>query len=551
MKWLVALFSACVIAVTANAADSADRFAQQSAQARTLAEQHAYGEAAAILDAMGKDVQMTTHPSWADTLYLRARYQAAAGQNDEALVSLKMAVDAGAVPRSDEVAKEAEFSKLRDLAAFKAQIARIEKAEALWKDDPALATPYKPALSEEEKVAGLSKLWAEARFNFPFFARIPEVDWDATYMAYLPQVRAAKTTEEYYRVLMRFAATLKDGHTRVLVPSELQDRVQGVTAVQTRLIQGKIIVTGVEDKNVAGIHTGDEIVAIAGKPALDYVKTEVEPYVFGFTPQDRTLWTYGYQLLRGSVGEPIHVTLKDANGKITSVAVPRAHNTGAFGILPKLDTPAAFKMLPGNIAYLQINWFVDDAGLKTLKENFAAASGARGLIIDIRENGGGNDDNSHDLVKVLAGKPFRGSNWRTVEYKAAFRSWNRPQGWLRSGAPEFQPDPALHYGKPVVVLVGPRTYSAAEDFLVSFISAGRGKLIGETTGGSTGHPMLFKLPGGGSAFICTKDDSFADGRVLEGVGIAPDIAVKPTIADIGAGRDPVLARAVALLSTEN
>jgi C-terminal processing protease CtpA/Prc len=547
MKWLIALVSACILSGAALAETPAERFDQQTAQAKSLAEKHAFGAAAALLEKMAGDVAMTTQPGWADTIYQRARYEAAAGQTDKAIASLTSAVDAGAVPRSNEVAKEAEFAALAELPAFKVQVARIEKGEALWKDDPALATPYKPVLSDEEKAAGLSKLWAEARFNFPFFSRIPEVDWDAQYMAYLQQVRAAKTTEEYYRVLTRFMATLKDGHTRVLPPAELMDQFNGVTAVETKLVQGKIIVTGIDDPALSGIHVGDEIVSIDGKPALEYAKTDVDPYVFGFTPQDRAMWLYGYQLLRGPLSKPVNLTVKSANGKITSVAVPRHHNNGAFGILPEMGAPASFKMLPGNIAYLKIDWFVDDAGLKTLKANFAAASAANGLIIDIRDNGGGNDDNSHDLVKVLANKPFQGSNWRTIDYKAAYRSWNRPLGWQRSGAPTFQPDAALHYGKPVVVLVGPRTYSAAEDFLVSFLSADRGKLIGETTGGSTGNPMLIKLPGGGMAFICTKDDSFASGRVFEGVGIAPDIAVRPTIADIRAGRDPVVEKAVELV----
>jgi carboxyl-terminal processing protease len=551
MKWLLALASSCMILASSNAEPPAEGFETQINQAKALADKHAYADAADLLDKMAADARMTTQSGWADTIYLRARYRAAAGQSEAAIGLLKSAVDAGAVPRAEDVAKESEFAALRDLPAFKAQLTRIEAGELLWKDNPALATAYKPVLSEEEKVAGLSKLWAEARFNFPFFNRIPEVDWDAVYMAYLPQVRAAKTTEDYYRVLLRFGATLKDGHTRVLVPAELQDRFNAITAVQTRLVQGKIIVIGADDPAIAmqGIHTGDEIVAIDGKPALDYAKTNSEPYVFGFTPQDRDLWTYGYQLLRGPVTEPVHLTLKNAAGKTRTVSVSRFHNDGAFGILPRLNAPAVFKMLPGDIAYLQINWFVDDAGLKTLKENFAAASAARGLIIDIRENGGGNDDNSHDLVKVLADKPFWGSNWQTIDYRPSYRSWNSPLGWHRSGAPEFQPDPALHYGKPIVVLTSARTYSAAEDFLVSFISAGRGKLIGETTGGSTGNPMLMKLPGGGQAFICTKDDSFASGRVFEGVGIAPDIEVKPTIADVRTGRDPVLERAVALLKT--
>ena len=122
-------------------------------------------------------------------------------------------------------------------------------------------------------------------------------------------------------------------------------------------------------------------------------------------------------------------------------------------------------------------------------------------------------------------------------------------GWLRSPGGDHQPDATLHYAKPVVLLTNARTYSAAEDFVVGFVSMHRGKLVGETTGGSTGNPMLMKLPGGGMAFICTKDDSFPDGRVFEGAGIAPDIRVSPTIVDIRAGRDPVLTRAVALLRT--
>jgi carboxyl-terminal processing protease len=547
VKCLAPLLAAFLLS-TASLADA--RFDDLSAQATKLYDNKDYGGATATLEKMAADPDLSSQQNWPDRLYDLARSQARAGNTDKAITALEIAVEMGAPINAGDVGKEDAFTALRGTPRFKAVIARLEKRARLWGDSPALATPYKPVLSDEEKVAGLSKLWAEARFNFPFFDRLSDVDWDATYMAYLAQVRSSQSTEDYYRVLMRFAAALKDGHTRVLPPKELMDRFNGVTAVETRLIEGRVIVTGVSDPALEAkwVRRGTEVTMIDGKPALDYAKTDVAPYVFGFTPQDRAIWQYGYQLLRGPVGQPVRLTLKDAKGVTITADIPRVHNNGAFGILPEIETPAKFKLLPGNIAYLKIDWFVDDAGLTKLKENFAAASAADGLIIDIRENGGGNDDNSHDLVKVLADKPFRGSIWRTVDYRAAWRSWNRPIGWHRSGAaPVFQPDPALHYAKPVAVLIGARTYSAAEDFLVSFISTGRGKLVGETTGGSTGNPMLLKLPGGGMAFICTKDDAFYDGRGFEGVGIDPDIRVAPTIADIRAGRDPALARAVALL----
>jgi carboxyl-terminal processing protease len=549
MKGLTALVAVWLVSTACLAETPVQRFEQQSAQASSLAQQKSYREAAAVLEKMAADPSLTAQTNWPDRLYDLACAYAMAGAPDKALTTLEDAVAMGAMVEAGDVEKQPDLASLRDNARFKLVVDRLKKRMLLWQDNPAIATAYKPVLSEEEKVAGLSKIWSEARFNFPFFDRISELDWDGAYMAALPQVRATQTTEDYYRVLSRFTALLMDGHTRVLPPTELMDRFNGVTAVDTRLVEGKIMVTGVSDPTLKalGIRTGAEVVSIDGKPALDYAKTEPTPYVFGFTPQDRAVWQYGFQLLRGPVGQPVQLSVKDAHGKTFSAAVPRVHNEGAFGILPKLDRTASFKMLPGNIAYLEINWFIDDAGLKALKENFAVASAADGLIIDIRQNGGGNDDNSHDLVKALADKPFQGSNWRTVDYKASYRSWNRPTGWLRSPAPTFQPNPDLHYGKPVVVLISGRTYSAAEDFLVSFISSGRGKLVGETSGGSTGNPMLLRLPGGGMAFICTKDDSFADGRVFEGVGIAPDVTVKPTIADIRAGRDPVIEKAVAML----
>jgi C-terminal processing protease CtpA/Prc len=54
----------------------------------------------------------------------------------------------------------------------------------------------------------------------------------------------------------------------------------------------------------------------------------------------------------------------------------------------------------------------------------------------------------------------------------------------------------------------------------------------------------FPLPGGGSARIVVTRDLLPDGRPLSGNGIQPDIVVYPTIADVVAGRDPALERAV-------
>ena len=99
-----------------------------------------------------------------------------------------------------------------------------------------------------------------------------------------------------------------------------------------------------------------------------------------------------------------------------------------------------------------------------------------------------------------------------------------------------------------MVLSGPATFSAAEDFLVAWKNSGRGKIIGEASGGSTGQPLSFALPGGGSARVCTKKDMFPDGAEWVGKGIQPDIVVQATVADVQAGKDTVLNRALAYLA---
>ena len=98
------------------------------------------------------------------------------------------------------------------------------------------------------------------------------------------------------------------------------------------------------------------------------------------------------------------------------------------------------------------------------------------------------------------------------------------------------------------MLVGPRTFSAAEDFVVAFESMQRGITVGSTTAGGTGQPLVFALPGGGMARICVKRDVYSDGREFVGRGIRPTIEEAATVDDIRAGRDVVLARAIQALS---
>lgn len=83
MKWLLPLITIC-LASTASLAQSTaatpeQTLQQQIAQARSLSEKHAYAEAAAILEKLSADPQITATPEWTNELYNLACYQALAG----------------------------------------------------------------------------------------------------------------------------------------------------------------------------------------------------------------------------------------------------------------------------------------------------------------------------------------------------------------------------------------------------------------------------------------------------------------------------------------
>ncbi|WP_319004713.1 S41 family peptidase [Microbulbifer variabilis] len=102
---------------------------------------------------------------------------------------------------------------------------------------------------------------------------------------------------------------------------------------------------------------------------------------------------------------------------------------------------------------------------------------------------------------------------------------------------------------PTYVLIGRNTASAAEDFLVYADSLEHFTTVGEPTYGSTGQPMIVDLPGGGTFRVCTKRDTYPDGREFVGYGIQPDILVERTLDIVRSGEDKVLDRAFADLES--
>lgn len=503
-----------------------------------------YAAAAAILEPF-----YTAGPNGMDWHWNAAMYQLAcdaalAGQKEKAMDALMAAQARGGSVSAQQLATNADLASLHDDPRFKQLVEAARSQERLWARQPGQDLPFAPNLSDDAKVAGLSSVWSEARFNFAFFDRQPELDWNQTYLDFLPKVRATTSTEQYYRVLMQFAALLKDGHTNVYPPEPLRDAFYGRPGLHTQWVEHAVVVTGIDDPALSAQHwrVGDVLVKIDGEDPRRYAEREIAPYQSASTAQDLQVRSFDYALLSGRAGSQVHVTARNAEGKEEQRVLTRL----TLAEHSKLKTSgASFKLRPDGIAVLTIDEFEDTEGTKALLANLPQVNAAKGLVIDVRANGGGSTP--VDLLQLLAREPIRGPLIRTRSYAAADRARGVLPGWTDVVPFEVPADPAHHVDVPVAVLTSARTFSAAEDFVAMFGAMHRGITVGETTAGSTGQPLFFPLPGGGSARVCTRNDRAPDGTAFEGVGLRPAIAVSPTIESIRRGSDSALERAAGAL----
>lgn len=528
---------------------------RQNAEANKLHDQKEHAKAIAILEELRRRPELQQ----LDDELLNVRYNLAceyslSADKDKAMAMLREAAAPGGLT-SETLERDSDFDNIRQDPSFKEFVKELQVKERplqlLW-NSSAWQTPFREDLPETEKIAGLSRLWSEAKYNFAFFDRRDALDWDALYISYLHKVQATKSTYEYYRVLSEFYAQLHDGHTNVNYPSELY-KLMGWPAITTRLVEGRVFIDDVQDPALKerGVVHGLEIVSIDGIPVREYGEKSIAPLLDASTPQDLEIRTFENSLLGGLVKNPVALRLRDAAGKISNVTLARLSDADADKLPRAPWKRFEYKVLPGNIAYVVLRTFGNDALVRDFDAAFADIRKSDALILDVRENGGGSSNVGWAILGYLTSNSFSSTQWRTRDYRPAYRAWGRPEKWYSQPGERLAPRGPDSYKKPVVVLTSPHTYSAAEDFAVVFDAMKRGTIIGEPTGGSTGQPLAFPLPGGGSARVCTKHDRYPDGKEFVGVGIQPGILARQTIEDFRAGRDSVLGAAIRELQRPN
>jgi hypothetical protein len=202
-----------------------------------------------------------------------------------------------------------------------------------------------------------------------------------------------------------------------------------------------------------------------------------------------------------------------------------------------------YRILNDNIGYVRYADFstaIGESGLDYMIDKLSLCSG---IIIDIRNNGGGLLTNS-------------------TKFSARFFNEKTTVGYIRhktgKGHNDFsehfpisvEPSTRLRYQKPVIVLTNRKCYSATNDFVNAMRYAPNATLLGDKTGGGSGLPFSSELPNGWSVRFSACPMYDRDMQQIE-FGIEPHIPVGLLESDSQKGKDTLIETARQLLQAKN
>ncbi len=296
-------------------------------------------------------------------------------------------------------------------------------------------------LTPDQKVWGLMQVWAETKFNFAYFDRVPELDWDEAVQAAIPRVLASADRSEYYRILRELAARLNDGHSLVLPPDALTGENDN-PQIELHMVEGQAVVTRVGDtreNREAGLRPGLALVAVNGVPVWEYFEDHVARFYQGGTEQ----WTKAlglYLMLNGAKGSTVQLELRDPDGRAVNGKLTRDSRNadGSTFIHWLLGHQASLehRMLDGDLAYFRLPSFGSEEIVRAFGEVLQALEldRIRGVILDVRVNNGGNSEHAYAIISRLIDQEIQTSRWRTRQYRPAQRSWGEPETWYEAPA---------------------------------------------------------------------------------------------------------------------
>lgn len=352
------------------------------------------------------------------------------------------------------------------------------------------------------------------------------VDWPAATARWAELAAAASTEDEFDFVANRFLGELNASHLGVRTPRSWSSGSPGAgrLAAHTTPVEGgfRIVEILPESPLLKGptpLAVDDVIVAVNGRPVTPTTTLE--------------------ELLRNTMGRETIVSVRrtvpdrdPAEVELEAIVIPissAAQARLAYQETQRRSRALVEKLSNGRIGYIHVQSMSQPALDEYERDLYAAAAGKDGLIIDVRNNGGG-----WTADRLLSSIMVTPHAYTVPRGGDPDRKWHYPVDRLF----------IQRYTLPINMLANEKSFSNAEITAHAFKTLKRGTLVGQQTHGGVISTGSTTLVDGTTVRTPFRGWYLPDGTDMEQNGAMPDIVVAQTPQDESAGRDAQLETAV-------
>ena len=484
------------------------------------------------------------------------------------------------VVRDTETGKERTLEKMPLTRANRDAVIKLRN-ELRSRPAPKLK-PKALATALDDLRLALDERWSYRHAN--------RADFDAAITALRQKIDGGVSTNDFGIELQKIIALGIDGHARVsdfqlprggclpfLVEPEGERFVAFNPERSSFLADGFPYIARIDGKEVADWCAAAAVLVPKGSP--QYVRRQCLRHL-------RNL-DYLRGLMKLSKQSTVDIELAAKDGKTRkALTLSVARQSPIYGVWPR----GGSRLLAGSIGYLRLP-AMDEAAVADIRAWMPQFRDTEGLVVDVRDNGGGIRDPLRLLYSFLASpddppRVFTAAAYRLHEsheenhlaarfmYRADAKEWTDEEGravatFARTFKPEWElpqgqfsdwhymalsrldDKSVYHYSKPVVVLMNAKCFSATDVFLAGLKGMKNVTLVGTPSGGGSAFGQNVFL---GATPLRVRLGSMAsfqsDGKLFDGNGVMPDVVVEPAPEYYIGGSDNVLEEAVKLVKAK-
>lgn len=201
----------------------------------------------------------------------------------------------------------------------------------------------------------------------------------------------------------------------------------------------------------------------------------------------------------------------------------------------RISNGMRYRVLDDNTGYLRVSTFENTFGAGNLDDMLLYFQPCLGLIIDLRDNGGGMLTSAESLAARFTDK-------ETLVGYMRHKTGKGHDDFSSLEKQTLKPAKGIRWHKPVVVIVNRSVFSAANEFVKYMRHFPKVVIVGDRTGGGAGLPFSSELPNGWSIRFSACPIYDTDMRSTED-GMDPDVYVGLSSGDISRGKDSMIEKA--------